>query len=170
MAGLTRWRIVGTLADQLQQESALTLHRIHQSIFTLALGLLSVVAVWAGPDEDAVARQVEAFRSAQVAANAATLTSLSATDLTYSHSDGRIEDRATFVANATAGKSTFVSLEYRQPSIRVVGNAAVVRFTWVGEQQSVATGAKTGTHLHILMVWQKHGDEWKLLARGATKL
>lgn len=145
-------------------------HRIRQTISTLALGLLSAVSVWAGPEEDAVARQVEAFRSAQVAAQGATLTSLSAAELSYSHSDGRVEDRATFVANATAGKSTFVSLEYRNPSIRVVGNTSVVRFNWVGEQQSVATGAKTATNLHIMMVWHKQGDEWKLLARSATKL
>lgn len=140
------------------------------SIFTLALGLLTSVSVLAGPDEDAVARQVESFRSAQFTANAATLTSLTTAELSYSHSDGRVEDRATFVANATAGKSTFVSLEYRNPSIRVVGPNAVVRFNWVGEQQAVVTGARTQTNLHILMVWQKQGDEWKLLARGATKL
>lgn len=148
----------------------MTLQRLAQTISTLALGLLTTLSVLAGPDEDAVARQVETFRNAQFTANGATLTGLTAAELSYSHSDGRVEDRATFVANATAGKSTFVSLEYRNPSIRVVGNNSVVRFNWVGEQQSVATGARTHTNLHILMVWHKQGDEWKLLARSATKL
>jgi hypothetical protein len=168
--GLTRWPIAGTLPRHFQQETFVNFRRLALSVSTLALGLLTSVAALAGPDEDAVVRQVETFRNAQFTANAATLNALAAPELSYSHSDGRVEDRATFVANATAGKSTFVSLEYRNPSIRVVGSNAVVRFNWVGEQQSVATGARTPTNLHILMVWHKQGDEWKLLARSATKL
>jgi len=68
----------------------------------LALGLLSVVPVGVIPafaaseDEDAVAKSVEAFRAAQFAANAEALASLCATELSYSHSDGRVEDKATF--------------------------------------------------------------------------
>lgn len=124
----------------------------------------------AGGDEDAVKAKVEAFRSAQVSASADVLNALTVPELSYSHSDARIEDRTTFVANATSGKSPFLSLEYRDPTIRVVGDNAVVRFHWVGEQQVAATGKKVPTNLHILMVWQKQGDQWKLLARSATKL
>lgn len=142
----------------------------HLITTVFALAALAAQPVRAGADEDAVARNLEAFRTAQVAANAAALTALSAPELSYSHSDGRVEDRTMFVAGATAGKSTFVSLAYRNPVIRVVGNTAVARFNWVGEQQAVADGNKTATNLHILMVWQKQGDDWKLLARGSTKL
>lgn len=138
--------------------------------FSVAVGGMIAAPAFAGVDEDAVARNLEAFRSAQVAANASAFTALAAPELSYSHSDGRVEDRATFVANATAGKSSFTALAYRNPSIRIVGNAAIVRFNWVGEQKAVADGKLTATNLHILMVWQKQGDDWKLLARGATKL
>ena len=142
----------------------------------LALGLLSVVPVGVVPafaasgDEDAVAKSVEAFRAAQFAANAEALASLCATELSYSHSDGRVEDKATFIANATSGKSKFLSLEYKDPKIHVVGPAAIVRFHWVGESQSVADGKKNATNLHILMNWQKQGADWKLLSRASTKL
>ena len=148
----------------------MTVIRRHLMVSVFALGALAALPALAGTDEDAIARNLEAFRSAQVASNAAALTALCAPELSYSHSDGRVEDRATFVANATSGKSTFLSLAYRNPTIRVVGNAAIVRFNWVGEQQALADGSKTATNLHILMIWQKQGDDWKLLARGATKL
>ena len=49
-------------------------------------------------------------------------------DLSYSHSDGHVEDKATFIANATNGKSKWLSLEYKDPKIRVVGPAAIVPF------------------------------------------
>jgi hypothetical protein len=54
-----------------------------------------------------------------------------AAELSYSHSDGRVEDKATFIANATNGKTKFLSLAYQDPKIRVVGTAAIVRFLCV---------------------------------------
>ena len=137
----------------------------------LAIGLLGVVpALAASADEDAVAKSVEAFRAAQVAADAKAFDALCAAELSYSHSDGRVEDKAVFIANATNGKSKWLSLKYEDPKVRVVGDAAIVRFHWLGEQESAADGKKSSTNLHILMNWQKQGADWKLLTRASTKL
>lgn len=137
----------------------------------LALGLLGVVPAFAGSaDEEAVAKNVEAFRAAQVAADAKAFDALCAAELSYSHSDARVEDKAAFIANATSGRSKFLSLAYQDTKIRVVGPAAIVRFHWVGESQAVADGKKSSTNLHILMNWQKQGADWKLLSRASTKL
>jgi len=137
----------------------------------LAIGLLGIVPAFAASaDEEAVARNVEAFRAAQVAADAKTLDALCAAELSYSHSDARIEDKPTFIANATSGKSKTLSLKYDDVKIRVVGDAAIVRFHWLGEAEAVADGKKSSTNLHILMNWQKQGADWKLLSRASTKL
>ena len=136
----------------------------------LAIGLLGVVPAFAAAEEDVVAKNVEAFRAAQAAANAEILAALCAAELSYSHSDGRVEDKPTFIANATNGKSKWLSLQYEDPKIRVVGDAAIVRFNWVSESENLADGKKSGNKLHILMNWQKQGADWKLLSRGATKL
>ena len=138
----------------------------------LAIGLTGIVvpAFAASADEEAVAKKVEEFRAAQVAADAKAFDALCAPELSYSHSDGRVEDKPTFIANATNGKSKFLSLDYKDTQIRVVGPAAIVRFHWLGEQEAVADGKKSATNLHILMNWQKQGDDWKLLTRGSTKL
>jgi ketosteroid isomerase-like protein len=157
-------------------EETMDIDRRQLILPALALGLLSVVPVGVVPafaaseDEDAVGKNVEAFRAAQFAANAEALASLCAAELSYSHSDGRVEDKATFIANATNGKSKFLSLEYQDTKIRVVGPAAIVRFHWVGEQEAVADGKKSSTNLHILMNWQKQAADWKLLSRASTKL
>ena len=137
----------------------------------LAIGLLGVVPAFAAlADEEAVAKSVEAFRLAQLAADAKAFDALCAAELSYSHSDGRVQDKATFIANATNGKSTYLSLAYQDLKIRVVGTAAIVRFHWVAESQAVADGKKSATNLHILMNWQKQGADWKLLSRAATNL
>jgi ketosteroid isomerase-like protein len=137
----------------------------------LAFGLLGMVPAFAASaDEDAVAKNVEAFRAAQAAADAKALDALCAAELSYSHSDAHIEDKATFIANATSGKSKILSLKYEDVWIRVVGDAAIVRFHWLGESEAVADGKKSSTNLHILMNWQKQGADWKLLSRASTKL
>jgi hypothetical protein len=149
----------------------MNIDRRHLALQALAVGLLGVVPAFAASaDEDAVAKNVEAFRAAQVAADAKAFEALCAAELSYSHSDGRVEDKAAFIANATSGKTKFLSLAYQDPKIRVIGPAAIVRFHWVGESQAVADGKKNATNLHILMNWQKQGADWKLLSRAATKL
>ncbi len=140
------------------------------------LGLVAVGLLRTGTaealtaDEETVAKRLEAFRAAQVAADAKAFDELCAAELSYSHSDAHVEDKATFIKNATAGRSKFLSLEYKDPWIRVVGDAAIVRFHWVAESEAVADGKKSSTNLHILMNWQKQGGDWKLLSRASTKL
>jgi hypothetical protein len=148
----------------------MNIDRRQLALQALAIGLLGVVPAFAAADEEAVAKNVEAFRTAQVAADAKALDRLCAAELSYSHSDARVEDKATFIANATDGKSKFLSLAYQDITIRVVGPAAIVRFHWVGESEAVADGKKSSTNLHILMNWQKQGEDWKLLSRASTKL
>jgi len=65
-----------------------------------------------------VAKNVEAFRLAQIAADPKALGALCADDLSYSHSSGFLEDKAAFVANATDGKTQFLSIAYKDPTIR----------------------------------------------------
>jgi ketosteroid isomerase-like protein len=137
----------------------------------VALRLLGSKAAQAmSADEAAVAKRLEAFRAAQVAADAKAFEELCAPELSYSHSDGHVEDKATFIKNATSGKSKMLSLAYRDPSIHVVNDVAIVRFHWLGESEAVADGKKSATNLHILMNWQKQEGEWKLLSRASTKL
>ncbi len=136
----------------------------------IAFGLLSVVPAFAvSADEAAVAKNVEAFRAAQVAADAKVLDALCAAELSYSHSDARVEDKATFIANATKPRPGSRAVEYRDVTTRVVGDAAIVRFQWISENESAA-GKKSTLKLHILMNWQKQGADWKLLSRAATKM
>jgi ketosteroid isomerase-like protein len=154
-----------------QRGKTMNIDRRKLMLPALAIGLLGVVPAFAASaDEEAVAKNVEAFRAAQIAADAKALDALCAAELSYSHSDARVEDKATFIANATSGKSKVLSLEYQDTKIRVVGPAAIVRFHWVGESQAVVDGKKSATNLHILMNWQKQGADWKLLSRASTKL
>jgi hypothetical protein len=72
----------------------MNIDRRHLVLPALAVGLLGIVPTFAASaDEDAVAKSVEAFRVAQIAADAKAFDALCAAELSYSHSDGRVEDK-----------------------------------------------------------------------------
>ena len=135
----------------------------------LGIGLMSVVPAFAGADEDAIAKNVEAFRVAQAAGNAEAAASLCAEELSYGHSNAKVDTKASLLDGIAKANYKWTTLEYKDPTVRVVGPTAIVRFTFVGEQE-FNDGKKTPQNLHILMNWQKQGNDWKLLSRGATKL
>jgi len=151
-------------------EDTMEIDRRQLALPALALGLMSIAPAFAGsPDEDAIAKNLEAFRAAQAAGNAEVLAALCAEELSYSHSNGAIDTKASLAAGVANAKYKWTSLEYKDPTVKVVGPVAIVRFNFVGEQE-FTDGKKTPQNLHILMNWQKQGSDWKLLSRAATKL
>jgi ketosteroid isomerase-like protein len=149
----------------------MNIDRRHLALPALALALFAAAPAFAlTADEEAVAKQLEAFRTAQMAKDGKALEALILPELSYSHSSGVVQDKAEFLKGATDTKSKFLSLEYKDPWIKVVGDAAIVRFHWVAESETIADSKKSSTNLHILMTWLKQGGEWKLLDRGSTKL
>src|SRR5262245_27254045 len=151
------------------REEPMTITRRDLAISALALSLLTAGPAFAGADEDTIAKNLEAFRAAQVAGNTEVLASLCMDELSYSHSSAKIDTKASLLDGIAKANYKWTSLEYKDPTVRVVGPAAIVRFTFVGEQE-FNDGKKTPQNLHILMNWQKQGGDWKLLSRAATKL
>jgi ketosteroid isomerase-like protein len=146
------------------------INRRYLALPALAFGLLAAIPASAlTADETAVGKAVEAFRAAQAAKDPKALAALCAEELSYSHSDAHIEDKATFVKNATAPTSKVISLDYKDPTIRVVGDAAIVRFHWMATSETVADSKQSNTSLAVLMTWQKQHGSWKLLDRASTK-
>ncbi|MBR1120449.1 nuclear transport factor 2 family protein [Bradyrhizobium lablabi] len=143
--------------------------RRYFALSAAALTLLGTTSAFAGADEDEITKKLEAFRAAQQAGNADGLAPLLAEELSYSHSLGQLDDKAKLLSGVKNANYKWTTLEYKNPTVKVVGPAAIVRFNFVGEQE-FTDGKKTPQNLAILMNWQKQGSEWKLLSRSATKL
>lgn len=119
-------------------------------------------------DEAAVASAVESLKKAMIDADKATLENLTDEALSYGHSNGKIEDKAEFVRAIVSGESDFVTINLTEQTIKIAGNAAIVRHKLAGTTNN---SGKPGTaNLALLMVWQKQKGGWKLLARQAVKI
>lgn len=118
--------------------------------------------------EKEVDQAVQELRTAMINADRATLEKIAATKLSYGHSSGVIDDKQQFVQKIADGTSDYVSIDLKNQTIAVSGNVAIVRHEL---HASIADGGKPGElHLRVLLVWQKEGKQWKLLARQAVKI
>jgi hypothetical protein len=96
------------------------------------------------------------------------LETLAAEQLSYSHSDAHLEDKAKFINAIMTRKAVFKSLDFPDLTVAIVGNNAIVRHLWVSESE--LDGKVTNTKIGVLQVWQKQDSGWKLLARASFKL
>jgi ketosteroid isomerase-like protein len=119
-------------------------------------------------DEAAVADAVETLRKALFEANKAKLEQVAAPQISYGHSDGRVETKEQFINGVMTRKQVVKALAYPELKVAVVGNAAIARHLHLSESE--LDGKTTTTRIGVLQVWQKQDGGWKLLARQAFRL
>jgi hypothetical protein len=124
-------------------------------------------AVAGSADEAAVAQAVEALRKAFFEQDKTQLEALCAEELSYGHSDGRVENKAQFINGVMTRKAILKSLTLSDHTITVVDTTAIARHTWASESET--DGKPTSTKIGVLQVWQKQGGTWKLLARQSVR-
>jgi len=114
--------------------------------------------------EQAVAFLVKALESG----SRSDLETIASEELTYGHSNGKIEDKKAFIEELTNGNSDFVSIKTSGQTVHVTGNIALVRHRL--DATTLNKGVAGEAHLYVLMVFRKEGGSWKLLARQAAKV
>ena len=119
-------------------------------------------------DEEAVAQSVETLRKALLEADRAKLEQVASTQISYGHSDGRVETKEQFINGVMTRKQVVKSLAFPELKVAVVGNAAIVRHIFLAESER--DGKATTTRIGALQVWQKQDGGWKLLARQGFRL
>ncbi len=119
-------------------------------------------------EEMAVASRVETLRQAMIDADGKNLDALSSADLSYGHSDGHIQNQAEFIEKIVSKKSVFVSIEFQNQTIQIVGDVGLVRHTLAAHTKD--GGIEKDIKIGVLLVWQKQKKQWLLIARQAFKL
>lgn len=144
-------------------------HLIIMKKIILALLLMSTTWLYAqNKEEQSLTAAVDKLKNAMISGDRKALQEVAADDLSYGHSGGKVEDKATFVETIASGKSDFLTIELKNQTVKVTGKTGVVRHEL---HATTNDGGKPGeVHIGIMLVWQKQGKEWKMLARQAYKL
>lgn len=115
-----------------------------------------------------VKEAIETLRKMMIEPDKAVLEQIIAEELSYGHSSGRVENKSSFIESLLSGKSDFISIHLSEEQVQVLGNTAIVRHQLQAETMD---GGQAGSvKLHILLVWQKQKNTWKLVARQAVKI
>jgi ketosteroid isomerase-like protein len=144
-------------------------HRRHLLVtfaaFAAGAATITVPALAESPDEAAVAAAAERLRKAMIEVDRATLDALFADQLSYGHSDGRVQSKAEIIDALVEKRSVFHSIEITGQTIVMAGDVAVVRHRFAAD--AVSGGKPSQPRIAVLQVWQKQKDGWKLLVRQA---
>jgi ketosteroid isomerase-like protein len=119
-------------------------------------------------EEAAVDKAVETLRKALLEKDRAQLEQLTAAQLSYGHSSGRVETKSQFVSGYVTSKATYKWITFPELTIAVVGDTAIARHLY--EFESETDGKTNNVKIGALQVWQKQNGDWKLLARQGFKL
>jgi Domain of unknown function (DUF4440) len=87
----------------------------------------SVSALAETGDEAAVKQSVEALREALLKADKTQLERLTSDQVSYGHSDGRVQDKPEFINGIMTRKTTVKLLTFPDLKVSVAGDAAIAR-------------------------------------------
>jgi hypothetical protein len=136
----------------------------------LTLGILTIsLLAHAGEPKPEIKTAVLAAEqkwvNAVIHSDAATLESLMASDIAYTHSSAATQTRAEFIKAATTGATKYTSIDFSDVVVRQYGKTVIVTHKAVFK-----TVQNAETHLFIGEVWAEESGGWKMVSRQATKL
>lgn len=133
--------------------------------------LITIIALFMnvpGTPQKEVEKAVEQLRLLMITPDQKGLESIAHEELSYGHSNGKVESKKEFIETLVGGRSDFRRIELKDQKITVAGNTAVVRHTL--EADTFDGGVANTIRLHIVLVWAKEKNSWRLIARQAVKL
>jgi ketosteroid isomerase-like protein len=124
---------------------------------------------WAVPeDRDALAAVDASWNALRVKADVTALGRLLADDWLLTHSDGRLQDKAAYLADLTSRSRTNDAIANEDVAIRFHGMVGVVTGTSV--QSGSRDGKPWGGRFRFTRVWSKRGDSWVMVASHSSRV
>ncbi|TWC56595.1 uncharacterized protein DUF4440 [Pseudomonas sp. SJZ080] len=125
------------------------------------------VAATPSSAEKDVAQAVDHLTQAMLKKNIPELNALTAENLTYGHSSGKIQNKQEYIADIETGRSAFKTLEMQNQTITLSGDVALVRNHF--SAQALKGTEVIPTEIENFQIWQKQKGKWLLVGRQAFK-
>jgi len=119
--------------------------------------------------EQAVRGAMDQFAKAVLSKDRATLERLMSEWVLYSHSDGHLDTKVSFIDNVVSEKPKYEAFDYgSETTTYLYDKTAVVRgrLTVKDFQNNV----RRTIELNVLQIWEKGPAGWVMIARQATRL
>ena len=139
-------------------------------ILTCCCGNKQQQAILPAASEADVTVAVEQFMKGIMAADENILKSITANDLVYGHSSGKVQNQREFIDEICSRKPfVYLNIKPLEQTVKISGDVAVVRHIFTSETRNV-DGEPGNIRIGNMLIWQLQNGQWKLLARQAYKL
>lgn len=125
----------------------------------------------AGDDPHLPALQAadDARTAAMKSASKEKLDAVLSNDLRYSHSNGKVDTKASFIESITSGQLKYETLDYTDRTFTFPAPKIALMAGKAHMKASTATGTVDAT-MSYLAVWREEGGHWHFLAWQSCKL
>jgi uncharacterized protein (TIGR02246 family) len=135
----------------------------------LAVLVLCAAAAWGADDVKAVEEAERGWARGVTTNDFALLEKVLAPDLVYTHSNGLVDSRDSYIESLRSGKSRYLKVEYSEIKVRLLTPdiaTANCRALIVSMQQ----GKETPMNLALLHVFKKNRGQWQMVAHQSARL
>lgn len=118
--------------------------------------------------EKAIKEQDAKRIEAMVKADLTTLETILAKDLTYTHSNGKVDTKESLLEALKTGAMKYVSVAFTDPKYQVYGNTVIT--TGVAEVKVQNGANEVAFKARFIEVWTRQRNEWRFAAWQTTRL
>jgi ketosteroid isomerase-like protein len=139
-----------------------------RAVLLSALGLLAAAPAHSQTpkaNEQAVLKAYRALDNAQLKKDRATMERLMADDYAYTHSNGKVADKAQDIAETMSPDINWTDSKTEDVKVRTYGDVAVVtgQVTLTGSAKAYRSGPRRFTE-----IWVKHDGRWQNIGGQTT--
>jgi uncharacterized protein (TIGR02246 family) len=131
--------------------------------------IVPALLIAAGP-EDSVKQAEREWATAVVKKDAAALDRVLADDLAYTHSDGRLDTKKSYIESLQSGKQSYQAAEHQSIDVRLISkDVALVRARL---RMTATSGDKPATpaNFSVLRVYQLKNGRWRMTGHQSARL
>jgi ketosteroid isomerase-like protein len=134
----------------------------------VSLSLLVVAQESKDPVQQKVLQLEQQWEDALVHSDVATLEKLYADGIVYTHSNGKVDSKTSYINAIKSGSTKYESMKRDDIKVNVYGTTALVTCHW--QVKVGAPGNPSTLNARYLHVYVEQPDGWKLVAHESTRI
>jgi hypothetical protein len=120
------------------------------------------------PQQMDVMMKMASLKSALLNKDSVALSALLSADVTYGHTNGLVQTKAQLIRSVVSREQDYKAIDPSDMKIRVYDNTGIVNMN--SKVKMIYNGAPLDLSMHIVLVWIKKDNDWKLVARQSVKM
>lgn len=121
------------------------------------------------PEAKAIEEAERGWAKGVTANDFALLGRVLADDLTYTHSNGNVDTKESYIGNLKSGKAKYLKLDHSEIKVQQLSKETAITIARASVV-TVSNGKESPANLSLLHVFVKRGGRWQMVAHQSCKV